>query len=171
MSFSITEIISTILAVISITCFSISNFRKTKKEIVFLHMCANICDFIMYLILGAKTGMANAFANVCKNASYSKFNSNNFTILFAAFRVILLIIGFEGITTIMFITLEIIATIILIYGTAQQFRILSLVRQGVWVAYDWLFASVVIAVITMIGFVSCMIAVITNIGKKEDRKV
>lgn len=164
MSFSITKI-STILALISMTCFSISNFRKTKTEIVFLHMCSNISDFIMYLILGAKTGMASSFVNICKNDSYSKFNSNSFTVLFALFRILLFIIGFEGVTTVMFIILEIIATFILIYGTAQQFRVLTLIREGVWVAYNWLFASVIIAVITMIGFVSCMIAVITNISK------
>lgn len=119
MEFSLVGIISTAFAVVSIICFCISNFRKTKKEIVFLHMCSNICDLAMYFVLGAKTGMANAFANICKNAAYSKFDSNSFTVIFAILRIVLLVIGYECITTIMFIILEVFSTVFLIQGTAQ----------------------------------------------------
>lgn len=61
-----TFIVSGILSLTNTICFCISNFKKTKKDIVFLHMCCNICDFFMYLVLGAKTGLSNATANICK---------------------------------------------------------------------------------------------------------
>ncbi len=167
-------IISGLLAAANTICFCIASFRKTKKDIVFLHMCCNICDFLMYLILGAKTGLANATANICKNAAYSKMNSMFFTFIFSILRVVLLIIGYEGISTILFIILEISSIFILKYGTVQQFRILTVIRQGVWVIYDWMFATAIVALFTFISFVSCMIAVIKNIplyAKQQKEKL
>lgn len=158
-------IISSILAFTNTICFCISGFKKTKNDIVFWHMCCSICDFFMYLILRAKTGLANATADICKNAAYSKLNSMRFTIIFTILRIILLFIGYEGITTVLFILLEIISIFILKYGTAQQFRVLALIRQGVCVIYDWLFATVIVVMFTFIAFISCTIAVVKNFNK------
>lgn len=159
-------IISGILALTNTICFGIASFKKTKKDIVFLHMCCNICDFFMYLILGAKSGLANATANICKNAAYSKLDSMLFMVIFALLRIVLLGIGYEGIPTILFIILEILSIFILKYGTTQQFRILIAIRQGLWVVYDWIFATVIVAFFTFIAFISCVIAVIKNIYKE-----
>ncbi len=165
----ISFIIATGLSFINTICFCISNFRKTKKDIVFLHMCCNICDLVMYLILGARTGLANAIANVCKNAAYSKFNSMFFMILFSILRITLLALGYEGLPTILFIVCEIISIFILKYGTTQQFRILSAVRQGIWVIYDCMYASVVIGLLTSVGFISCTAAVVKNMSSRKQR--
>ncbi len=154
--------ISSILLMANMVCFCVSNFRKTKKDIVFWHMCCSICDFFMYLVLGAKTGLANATANLCKNVAYAKLDSMFFTILFSLFRMILLVIGYEGISTFLFILLEIISLFILKYGTAPHFRILSAIRQAVWIVYDWMYATVVVVFFTSIGFLSCVIAVMEN---------
>ncbi len=162
-------IISGLLAVMNTICFCISNFKKNKKNIVFWHMCCSICDFFMYLVLGAKTGLANAVANICKNAAYSKFDSMFFTVTFSMLRVMLLCMGYEGLPTILFIIIEIVSVFILKYGTAQQFRILTAVRQFVWVVYDWRFATIVVALFTFVGFISCCAAVIKNIPKHDKK--
>lgn len=168
---NICDIISAVLAFINTVLFVISNFRKTKKEIVFFHMCDCICDFVMYLILGAKTGLANATANLCKNAAYAVFDSESFMAFFAMLRIGLLVIGYEGIPTVLFIILEIAAIFILKKGSTQQFRILTAVRQAVWVVYDWHFANAAVACFTFIGFISCVIAVAKNRDEKSTDSV
>lgn len=155
-------IIAGLLAVLNTIFFCISNFKKNKKEITFWHMCCSLCDFFMYLILGAKTGLANAVANICKNAAYSKLDSMKFTVVFSILRIGLLGLGYEGFVTILFIVIEVISVGILKWGTAQQFRVLTAVRQLVWVVYDFMFATVVVAVLTFIGFIGCAAAVIKN---------
>lgn len=116
----------------------------------------------MYLILGAKTGLANATANICKNVAYFKFDSMKFTVFFAILRIGLLFLGWEGLVTGLFILCEIIALFILEYGSTQQFRILTLFREGVWVVYDVLFATILVALLTVISFSGCLISVIKN---------
>lgn len=156
------KILSGLLAIISSICFIISNFKKTKKEITALYVITNICAFIRYILTGGKTGIANSFANICKYMAYSKFNSYSFTVLFAIFRITLLCFGYEGILTLLFIILEIIGTAVLLKGTTQQFRIITLVRQVVWTLYDWVFATPFIAFLTATQLISCIISVTKN---------
>lgn len=102
-----------------------------------------------------------------KNAAYSKLDNMFFTVIFALLRIVLLVVGYEGIPTVLFIILEIISVFILKYGTTQQFRVLTAIRQGIWVIYDWMFATIIVTFFTFIAFISCNIAVIKNISKKE----
>lgn len=162
------NILSGLLAIISSICFIISNFKKTKKEITALYICTNICAFFRYILTNGKTGMANSFANICKYIAYSKFNCYTLTVFFATFRITLLCFGYEGILTSLFIILEIIGTFIMLKGTTQQFRIITLIRQVVWTVYDWVFSTPFVALTTAIQLVSCVIAVIQNY--KQPRK-
>lgn len=165
------ELIATLLAVMNTICFNLSVFQKTKKKIVFLHMCCSICDVIMYIVLGARTGIANGIANLCKNFAYAKMDSISWTLIFSGLRIVLLILGYEGPVTFAFILLEIIGMFVLVYGSTQQFRVIVLLKQILWVIYDWMFATVLIACLTSIGLVSCVAAIIKNEDKfKDDKK-
>lgn len=164
------EVIATILSVINTVCFNLSVFRKTKKQITFLHMCCSICDVVMYMILGAKTGIANGTANLCKNFAYAKMDSIPWMMGFSIFRIILLIFGYEGPITGGFITMEIIGMFILAYGSTQQFRFIVLAKQILWVVYDWMFATVVIACLTSLGVISCITAIVKNREQVPERK-
>lgn len=166
------ELIATLLAVMNTICFNLSVFQKTKKKIVFLHMCCSICDVIMYIVLGARTGIANGIANLCKNFAYAKMDSISWTLIFSGLRIVLLILGYEGPVTFAFILLEIIGMFVLVYGSTQQFRVIVLLKQILWVIYDWMFATVLIACLTSIGLVSCVAAIIKNEDKfKDDKKM
>lgn len=156
------EIIVNILALMSIILFNISNFRKTKKGILHVRICCNICDIVMYILVEGKTGTANAFADMCKNIAFTRYNSSIFVILFAGLRIILLCFGYEGILTVLFIISEIIATYAIIRGSTQQLRIITLIRQCIWVVYDYKNASAFVALLTFTGCVSAAAAIIKN---------
>lgn len=155
------------LSLFSALLYNISVFRKQKKHIVGMHVGCNICDILMYLINGGKSGLANSFVNISKNLVYSKLENNTLTIIFAVLRIILLALGYEGILTLLFILLEVISTIILIKGTAQQLRYVYLGSQITWVCYDYFFANILVACITATGCVSLIVAIIQNRGSHE----
>lgn len=155
------------LALFNTIFLSVGNFKKNKKDISFLYALCNSCDIIMYIILRARTGIANSTANFLKNLAYSKLDNFKFTIMFSLLRIILLIIGYDSFATMIFIILEIVQLFILKYGSAQHLRILTTVRQGVWIVYDFMFANVIVACFTAIGFISCFTATIRNIKQKE----
>lgn len=164
-------LISGFLSIMNTVFFCMSNFKKTKKGIVFLHMCCNLCDFFMYLVLGARTGVVNATVDICKNFAYSKMDSMLLTVLFSAIRIMLLVtVGYDGAVTVLFVILEIVALLILKCGTSQHFRILTAARQGVWVVYDFMFATTFIACLTFTGFVGSVGAVLRNRFPEPDGK-
>lgn len=154
--------ITGLMAVLNTLFFIASGFRKSKKEVLYFHTLCCVCDLVIYGIFGAKTGLANATANICKNLAFSRFDSMRFTILFTMLRIGLLCIGWEGLPTALFILCEIVEIFLLKYGTTQQFRYLTLFRQGVWVVYDLLFATILVSLCTMVGFIGCMTSIIKN---------
>ena len=162
------EFVATLLAVTNTICFNLSVFQKTKKKIVFLHMCCSICDVIMYIVLGARTGIANGIADLCKNFAYAKMDSISWALIFSGLRIVLLMLGYEGPVTFAFILLEIIGMFVLVYGSTQQFRVVVLSKQILWVIYDWIFATAVIAFLTSIGLISCVAAIIKNKDRFDD---
>ena len=175
MNTSFIFISSIFLSLLSVSLYNISTFQKSKHKIVGMHIGCNICDLLMYLITGGKSGVANSIVNLCKNTVYSKFNNYKLTILFSCLRIILLILSYEGILTLLFIFFEIIITIILLKGTAQQLRYMHLCSQIVWVFYDYTFANIFVACITATSCISLIAAIIKNNkhklkNKDEDEK-
>lgn len=156
------EAVVTLLSVVNTACFNLSVFQKTKKQIICLHLYCSICDIVIYAILGAKTGIANSIVNLGKNFAYSRMDSVRWMMGFSCLRIVLLILGYEGPMTAGFVVLEVAGMIALAYGTTQQFRIVTLLKQFLWVAYDWVFATAVIACMTLTGAVSCFAAVMRN---------
>lgn len=154
------ENIAVFFSFISIVCFCISAFKKNKKGIVGLYLCCDICDLIMYILLGATTGIASVTVNLCKDASYSKLNSIKFTVIFAVAKVVLMILGYEDFSSGILIIIEIIAIPVLIFCTAQQFRILMSIRQCTWALYDYIHLTKMIFIFTLIGLICYIISII-----------
>lgn len=164
-------VMSGIFTLASTLCGCVAAFRKTKKDIVFLHVCCDAFDLLTYLVLKGRTGMANAVAALCKDAAYSRMGSMLFTVIFAILRIILLVMGYEGILTLLFIFMEILSIFALKYGTVQQLRFLMVVDQGVWIVYDCLFATPVVAFFTSVVFISRVAAFVKNTHGKEGKHV
>lgn len=158
---------SIVLSLLSVIIYNLSVFLKSKHKIVGMHIGCNICDILMYLITGGKSGMANSIVNIGKNIVYAKYDNNKLTILFACLRIVLLILNYEGILTVSFIVLEIIITIILLKGTAQQLRYTYLCSQIIWTIYDYTFANIFVACITATSCISLIMAIIKHADKVE----
>lgn len=155
-------LICDLLATVSMAAFCYSNFRKTKTGITAVYIISNICDCIMYIIMGGMTGLANSSASLFKNAAFSKFDSVRATIFFSGVRVLFLCFGYEGILTFLFIMTEIAITYIMFKGTVQQMRVLTALRQLVWVVYDVRTTTLLVATTTFVGFIFCTAAVFKN---------
>lgn len=153
---------SIFLSLSSVIIYNLSVFQKSKHRIVGMHIGCNICDILMYLITGGKSGMANSVVNICKNTVYAKYDNHKLTILFACFRIILLALNYEGILTLSFIVLEVIITITLLKGTAQQLRYTHLCSQIVWTIYDYTFANIFVAMITATSCISLITAIVKH---------
>lgn len=161
------ELVVALLSVANTACFNLSVFQKTKRQIIHLHTYCSICDIVIYAVLGAKTGIANSVVNLGKNFAYSKMDSIRWTMGFSCLRIVLLVLGYEGPMTAGFIALEIIGVASLAYGTTQQFRIVTLLKQLLWVAYDWVFATAIVACMTLTGAVSCFAAIVRNRNRTD----
>lgn len=155
-------VISTLLSFISVVLYNLSTFQKSKHKIVGMHIGCNLCDILMYFIIGGRNGAVNSMVNLCKNIVYAKFDSHILTILFALLRITLLSFNYEGIFTVLFIVFEVLITVVLLKGTAQQLRYIYLCSQTLWVFYDYIFANIFVACITATSCISLVWAIIKN---------
>lgn len=164
---------SIFLSLSSVMLYNISIFRKSKHGIIGLHIGCNVCDILMYLITGGRSGLINSVVNLCKNIAYSKYDNHKLTIMFAGVRIILLAFNYECILTALFIIFEIIITIILLKGTVQQLRYANLCSQLIWTVYDYTFANIIVACITATSCISIISAIIKNrkITKNTYKKI
>lgn len=155
-------IVCNILSLIGLVGFCVSNFCKSKKNILSVQLICNITDILIYIISGGMTGLASAIANFIRNTVFVKFNNKTVVVLCSTIKVLLLVINYENVVSLVFIILEIIATVLILYGSTQQFRVLTLVREGTWVVYDYITVSLIVTLTTVIKFCFCLTAVTVN---------
>lgn len=157
-----TEVLISVFALISLVGFCTSNFCKSKKKILSVQLICNISDILMYLMSKGMTGLASSISGFLRNIAFIKFNNSKAVILFSSIKVILLIMNYENILTLVLIILEITAAVIIIFGTAQQLRILTTVRQAIWVVYDFIMVSALVSLTSIIKFCFCLASVIVH---------
>lgn len=157
-----TEMLCWLLAIISLLLYCSSNFKKTKKNIIAERVACNLVDILMYAISGGMTGVVNSIVDLGKNITFVKFNSKKVILLMSSIKIALMIWNYENGISLFIILCELAGVVVIIYGTAQQLRVVSMVTQIAWVIYDYFMVSLFVAIATGISSCFCLISVIVN---------
>lgn len=141
-----------------------SCFKNDKKSILRLHMLCNLTDIVMYVLIGGMSGLANAVASLLKNIAFVKYDSKRFTVFFSILRVSLLCLGYEGFITLCFMVIEVLNTLVVIYGAEDGFsvKVLDVIAEIIWIVYDLLFATIFIAIMTVLSTILSFAGVLAS---------
>lgn len=104
--------------------------------------------------------------SLIRNVLFVKYDSKILVTLIYIFKTVLLLIGYEDITTILFVILSGYNLVALLYLDEQSLRLCSLIKSAVWVYYDFTHGAFVASVLGVASVVFITLAIL-----KEGLKV
>ena len=167
-------ILAQICGIIALVLTVISVQFKTKEKIVMCSIFANVVVVIQYFLLGALTGAVISIINTIRCLVFYFFKKKDMKpsfivlIVFETVAVISGIISWQNMWSI----IPIVVTVIYTYGLWQDnikvIRITTAIVGFGWAVYNVVVRAYVGAIQEMAQFISAIIALYRNKGKKEE---
>ncbi len=145
----------------------LSNFGKTKKQILLLQTISFFFKTFHYYLLGGISGFLTSLISMIRNIIFYKIKENKaLTIFFIIVYIIIAIITFKNIYTLLPVFATITYTLIINYDNPKYLRYGMFLTSLTWLTYNIYIISYSGIIIQIIMIISNIIAII-KLDKKH----
>lgn len=160
-------IVANVFGLVSAVAFWYSNFKKSKKQMLRVHLICNISDCLQYIILGAHTAVANSFVTLLKNLAFLKLSKQRqlFGVaLFGLTKIILMLCVYDNALTLAMVVYEVVSVAVLLRGKTKYMLYLGIINAVIWMLYDFVCMAYIASLLGVFSIVSQVVAVNKNKG-------
>jgi len=180
MELTIQYVISQIFTIIAYIFLAVTYHVKNRKTVIVLNLLGQVIFMIVYILLGAWSGLAMVFAAIIRNAIFIIDENKNgkrksigkIDIIVLALMCIICILSaiftYQGI----FSLIPVLATMIYTYAVCQKnvktYKLLGMPTEILWTCYNIYIKSILGTILESVMLISCFTGIVKEINIKEE---